>query len=31
MEGLTIVTLIGTIIMIATFSFLYYAEKSMKQ
>jgi hypothetical protein len=28
---LTVVTLIGTAILIATFGFLYYAEKSAKK
>ena len=31
MEGLTVVTLIGTAIMLATFGFLFFAEKKMKQ
>jgi len=31
LEGLTLVTLIGTTILIGTFAFLYYAEKTTKK
>jgi len=31
LEGLTLVTLIGTGILIATFAFLYYAEQATKK
>ena len=31
MEGLTVVTLIGTIILLGTFAFLYVAERNMKK
>ncbi len=31
LEGLTLVTLIGTAILISTFAFLYYAEKMTKK
>jgi hypothetical protein len=31
LEGLTLVTLIGTGILIATFAFLFFAEKSAKK
>jgi hypothetical protein len=31
MEGLTVVTLIGTIILLGTFVFLYVAEQDMKK
>ena len=30
-EGLTVVTLIGTVVLLATFAFLFIAEKNMKQ
>jgi len=30
-EGLTVVTLIGTIVLLGTFAFLYIAEKNIKQ
>jgi len=30
-EGLTVVTLVGTGILIATFAFLYFAERSLKK
>ena len=29
-EGLTLVTLIGTILLVGVFAFLYFAEKNMK-
>jgi len=31
LEGLTLVTLIGTAILVSTFAFLFYAEKATKK
>ena len=31
LEGLTLVTLIGTIVLLGTFAFLYIAEQGMKK